>query len=227
MARRAARFNEVAGKSQEKGMRPMLAGGRAAGSEAWNILWPRAARAWLRQYLLWRTRRRSKLLSPYHDAGRDGMPRRRQYKRRGRLFKWSHHTVAIGNIVVLVLLGCRRESQRPPEAVYSGIEKEFISGELSKAQQHSDEAYQHFESSRPDWAAPLRLELAKVLIYQGKNHDALDLLQQPLPAGSTIESEVNRKIFRSIAEAGLGHFDDAEKNVLEAERQCPEGPLRA
>jgi CHAT domain-containing protein/Flp pilus assembly protein TadD len=111
--------------------------------------------------------------------------------------------------------------------VYLGIEKEFVSGELSKANQHSEEAYRRFESSRPDWAATFRLELAKVLIYQGKNRDALVILQQPLPAGSTVESEANRNIFRSIAEVGLGHFDDAEKAVLEAERQCPEGALRA
>jgi tetratricopeptide (TPR) repeat protein len=111
--------------------------------------------------------------------------------------------------------------------VYAGIEKEFLSGDLSNASQHSREAYLRFESSRPDWAATFRLELAKVLVYQGKNHDSLDLLQQPLPAGSAPESEVNRKIFRSIAEAGLGHFDDAEKTALEAERQCPEGLLRA
>ncbi len=111
--------------------------------------------------------------------------------------------------------------------MYAGIEKEFLSGELSQAQQHSEEAYRRFESSRPDWAVTFRLELAKVLIYQGKNHDALDLLQQHLPADSTLESEVSRKIFRSIAEASLGHLDDAEKTVLEAERQCPEGVLRA
>jgi CHAT domain-containing protein/tetratricopeptide (TPR) repeat protein len=111
--------------------------------------------------------------------------------------------------------------------VYAGIEKEFLSGDLSKANQHSEEAYRRFETSRPDWAATFRLELTKVLIYQGKNHDSLDLLQQSFPAGSSPESEVNRKMFRSIAEAGLGHFDDAEKTVLEAERQCPEGVLRA
>ena len=111
--------------------------------------------------------------------------------------------------------------------MYAGIEQEFLSGELSKANQHSEEAYRHFESSRPDWAATFRLELAKVLIYQGKSRDSLALLQQPLPAHSTIESEVRRNIFRSIAEAWLGNFDDAEETVLEAERQCPEGALHA
>ena len=57
---------------------------RAAGSKAGNVLWSRAARAWLRQYLLWRTRCRSQFLPVDHDADRDGMPRRRQYKRRHR-----------------------------------------------------------------------------------------------------------------------------------------------
>jgi CHAT domain-containing protein/Flp pilus assembly protein TadD len=155
------------------------------------------------------------------------MPRRRQYKRRVGLFKWLHHPIAAGSIVVLASIGCRREPQTTPETLYAGIEREFVSGELSQANQHSEEAYRRFESSRPDWAATFRLELAKVLTYQGKDHDALDLLQQPLPAGSSRESEVNRKIFRSIAEVGLGRFDDAEKTALEAERQCPEGALLA
>jgi CHAT domain-containing protein/tetratricopeptide (TPR) repeat protein len=111
--------------------------------------------------------------------------------------------------------------------VYASIEKEFRSGELSKARLHSEEAYRRFESSRPDWAATFRLELAKVLIYQGKGRDSLALLDQSLPTHSTIESKVRQKIFRSIAEAWLGHFDDAEKTVIEADLLCPEGPMRA
>src|ERR1700757_4276553 len=110
MARRATRFDEVAGKSQEKGIRPMLAGGRAAGSKAWNVLWSRAARAWLRQYLLWGTHHLSKLIPATHVADRNGMPRRRQHKRRVSLLKWFYDAVAIGSIVVLVSIGCRRES---------------------------------------------------------------------------------------------------------------------
>jgi tetratricopeptide (TPR) repeat protein len=117
--------------------------------------------------------------------------------------------------------------QRTPEAVYAGIEKEFLSGELAEAHRDSEEAYRRFESNRPDWAARFRLELAQVLIYQGESRDALNLLQESLPRNSAIESEVNQKIFRSIAEANLGKFDDAEKTALEAENQCPEGSIRA
>jgi CHAT domain-containing protein/Flp pilus assembly protein TadD len=111
--------------------------------------------------------------------------------------------------------------------VYDGIEKEFISGDLPKAREHAEEASRRFESSRPDWAASFRIELAKVLIYQGKSGEALPLLQLPLPAYSGIESQVRRKIFLSIAQVRMGHFDQAEQTVLQAEQQCPEGALHA
>jgi CHAT domain-containing protein/Flp pilus assembly protein TadD len=124
-------------------------------------------------------------------------------------------------------VGCKREAQIKPDAVYGEIEKKFISGDLSQAREQSQEAYQRFEGSRPDWAAVFRIELGKVLIYQGKSGDALQLLQQPLPVQSDLESQVKRNIFLSIAEARLGHLDRAEQPLREAERQCPEGSLRA
>jgi CHAT domain-containing protein len=130
--------------------------------------------------------------------------------------------VALG---LLSCLGCRHQST--PEAIYSGIEKQLVSGELSKAQEQSRQAYESFGSSRPEWKATFRIEFAKILIYQGQSSEALALLQQPLPANSTIETQVNRNIFLSIAQARLGHLDQAEQILLEAERQYPEGPLRA
>src|ERR1700733_484407 len=135
--------------------------------------------------------------------------------------------LATGIVVFLACIGCRRESQKPPAAVYSAIEKEFLSGELSRARQQSEEAYQRFDLSRPDWAVRFRLELAKVLIYQGQSHDSLVLLEQPLPAHSPIESEVRRENFLALAQVSLGHFDEAERTVLEAERQCPNNVIRA
>lgn len=130
--------------------------------------------------------------------------------------------VALG---LLSCLGCRHQST--PEAIYSSIEKQLISGELSKAQEQSRQAYESFGSGRPEWKATFRIEFAKILIYQGQSSEALALLQQPLPANSNIETQVNRNIFLSIALARLGHLDQAEQILLEAERQYPEGPLRA
>jgi CHAT domain-containing protein/Tfp pilus assembly protein PilF len=73
---------------------------------------------------------------------------------------------------------------------------------------------------------PFRLELAKILIWQGENGDALTLLRQPLPEHSSVESQVRQKILLSIAQARLGHLDQAEQTISDAEKQCPEGPLR-
>jgi CHAT domain-containing protein len=124
-------------------------------------------------------------------------------------------------------IGCKRETQAKPDVVFSEIEKKFIAGDLPHAREQSQEAYQRFEGSRPDWAAAFRIELGKVLIYQGENGAALTLLQQPLPVQSDLESQVKRNIYLSIAEARLGHLDQAEQTLQAAERQCPEGTLRA
>jgi CHAT domain-containing protein/Flp pilus assembly protein TadD len=125
------------------------------------------------------------------------------------------------------MVGCKKTPQRTPNEIYGEIEKQFITGELSKARDQSQEAYLHFKSSRPDWAATFRLELAKVLIYQGKSSDALILLQKSLPVQSTVESNVIQKVFLSIAQARLGHIDQAEDNLVEAERECPNPSLCA
>ena len=103
----------------------------------------------------------------------------------------------------------------------------MVSGELAKARDQSKEEYQYYEDSRPDLAAIFRVELGKVLIYQGESGDALSLLQQSLPPQSSIELQVRRNIFISIAEARLGHLDEAEQALSEAERQCSECSLRA
>jgi CHAT domain-containing protein/Flp pilus assembly protein TadD len=111
--------------------------------------------------------------------------------------------------------------------LYEQIDREFATGELSKANELSRNAYIRFESTRPDWSAAFRLELAKILIYQGKSADALVLLEQPLPNGSQIHSEARQKILLSIAYARVGHLDQAEQALVDAERLHPEGQLRA
>jgi hypothetical protein len=117
-------------------------------------------------------------------------------------------------------VGCQRKAQATSNQIYEQIEREFLSGELSKAQTHSEEAYQRLEANQPDLAGPFRVELAKILIYQGKSSDALPLLESPISAHSNIEFEVRRKVFLSILQARLGHLDQAERTALDAEREC-------
>ena len=112
-----------------------------------------------------------------------------------------------------------------PDSVYAEIEQKLIAGELSDAQVQAKQAYEYFKVRRPDWGDNLRIELGKVLIYQGESAEALMLLQQPLPAQSNLDFQVRRNIFLAIAQARLGHLDQAEQTLLEAEHQCPQGNL--
>jgi CHAT domain-containing protein len=104
--------------------------------------------------------------------------------------------------------------------MYRQIEQEFVSGELAKARTHCEELYGHLAKNQPDLAVPFRIELAKILIYQGQSGDALPLLEPPIRDRSNIEFEVRRKVFLSILQARLGHIDQAEQTVLEAEHEC-------
>ncbi len=130
-------------------------------------------------------------------------------------------------MLLLPCIGCRRKSQISPDATYEQIEKELISGELSRARDHSEQAYRLFDLGQPNRAATFRIELAKVLIYQGESGDAVALLLQPLPKDSSTELIVRQKIFLSIAQARIGNLSQAEQTVLEAEHECPEGGLHA
>ena len=121
---------------------------------------------------------------------------------------------------MLVSSGCRRETQTTASSIYGEIEKEFVLGNLPTALEHSNQASRRFEVSSPHWAATFRLESAKILIWQGDNRDAFTLLQKTLPENSSTELAVRRKALLSIAQARLGHLDQAEVIVLEAAREC-------
>jgi len=119
-----------------------------------------------------------------------------------------------------VCVGCRRKAQATSDQIYDQIEREFVSGDLSKARTHSEEAYRRMEANQPELAVPFRIELAKILIYQGKSSDALPLLESPIRDYSNPKFEVRRKVFLSILQARLRHLDQAEQTVLDAERGC-------
>src|SRR5580698_9803856 len=155
----------------------MFPGGRSGGSKARKLFRPRCARTWLWERLSRGVDRMSRPFPPHDDPNRDGMSRRRDCKHRNRLFQWISYpitqicrrtpvAVALG---LLSCLGCRQQST--PEAIYSSIEKQLISGELSKAQEQSRQAYESFGSGRPEWKATFRIEFAKILIYQGQSSE--------------------------------------------------------
>ncbi len=107
-----------------------------------------------------------------------------------------------------------------PDAVYRAIEQEFTSGNLSRARELSEQAYGRFQPDGSVWNSTFRMELAKVLVYQGESARAFTLLEQPLPAHPGVEAEVRRKTILSIAQVSLGHPDAAEATAREAEVEC-------
>jgi CHAT domain-containing protein len=111
--------------------------------------------------------------------------------------------------------------------MYERIEREFNSGDLSKALEDSEETYRKLETSNIDKADIFCLETAKILIWQGDSKGAFTLLQQPLPGRGGAELDIRRKMLLSIAQARVGQLDQAEKTILEAEDQSSEGLLRS
>lgn len=129
---------------------------------------------------------------------------------------------------MLIAVGCRRGDRvRSPEAQYRAVEGEFLAGELSRAERDAAQGYQRFGVEQPWWGGRFRLEWAKVLIYEGKNGEALPLLEQLPPVGLGVEAEVRRLTLLTIAEVRLGHVAEGEAALAAAEKECPEGPLRA
>src|SRR5260370_24553199 len=155
----------------------MFPGGQASGGEARKFLWARDTRSRLWQHIFGRVVGQSSCLPTDHDSAGDGMRQRRNDERRNLRFKWGYLSVKIGSTVLLVCIGCRHERQVTPDATYNGIEKEFISGNLPAAREKAEETHRRFESSSPDWAARVRLGLAKVLVYQSQSAEGLPRLQ--------------------------------------------------
>src|SRR5260370_5306382 len=221
MAEVTVRLAAVSGRTREERVRPMLPGGRSTGSKGCELGWSRDLRARIRQYLSFRTDPRSKFFPADHDADGTRMPGGRDPELRHCRFQWLSHSIAVKILVFLACIGCRREPQMRPDGVYAQIEKKLIAGELSNAREESKQAYEYFKSIRPDWAATFRVELGKVLIYQGESGDALALLQQPFPAQSSIESQVRRNIFLAIAQARCRYYTPADKTPSKC---CPARP---
>src|SRR5260370_30275358 len=203
MAQGTVRLAAVSGRTREERVRPMLPGGRSTGSKGCELGWSRDLRARIRQYLSFRIDPRSKFFPADHDADGTRMPGGRDPELRNSRFQWRSHAIAVAAIATVVCIGCKHRSENAHDAVYAEIEKNFISGDLSKASEQAQEAYRNFQSSDSEWASMFRIELAKVLIYQGKTGDALVLLELPLATHATIDAEVKRGIFLSISHARL------------------------
>src|SRR5450756_679795 len=179
----------------------MFPGGPGRGSEGRKFFWPHHARPGFWKSLFWRIDRLSRTLSPHHAPGRDGLRCRRDLGRGNRGCKRCYRTVAIGSLALFLLVGCEHRPQQSPQAVYNSIEQRFIAGELQNAREQATEAQRRFETIDPVWASVFRIELAKILIWQGEYSGALTLLQTPLPSHADDEWKIRQKVFLSLVQS--------------------------
>jgi CHAT domain-containing protein/Tfp pilus assembly protein PilF len=115
-------------------------------------------------------------------------------------------------------LGCGRQPQPSPEALYESAHTEFEHGDLLAAQREA-QAYQQYEQTKPEWAGRLRVLQAEVLLWRGMNQNAIVLLNPELPASlSSDEAAVRRKIIQGLACCSLEQFPQAEQYLAEAEK---------
>jgi CHAT domain-containing protein len=91
-------------------------------------------------------------------------------------------------------------------------------GEIPAALQESDLALQRFPSKETEWYWRFRVLKAEILDVQGREREALDLLQEELPPSfATSEVAVRRKYTQASANASLRLLKEADGDLAEAQ----------
>jgi len=119
------------------------------------------------------------------------------------------------------LAGCHRpqqsQPQQTPQALYDAVRLQYVHGDLPGSQSAADQAVARFAGQDPAWEWKFRFLEASIRMNQGKNAEALALLQSPLPASlANPDYAIQRYSFRGVALARLGNLGDGEKEVQQA-----------
>jgi CHAT domain-containing protein/Tfp pilus assembly protein PilF len=91
---------------------------------------------------------------------------------------------------------------------------------MAAAEAEAQLGYNEFHSLSPDWAWKFTLLRARVLFWRGMNSDVLALLASEREPPIDSELEVKKKRLEGAAYASLRKFEDAERNLREAEGIC-------
>jgi CHAT domain-containing protein len=106
-----------------------------------------------------------------------------------------------------------------PLSVYSEIESRILHGELAPALAEANRAIERYGGRSQEWDWRFRVLKAQILISQSAPEEALSLLKANLPASlASSETAVKKPMFEGIAHTYDQRFEDAEKEIAEAER---------
>jgi CHAT domain-containing protein len=114
-------------------------------------------------------------------------------------------------------IACRTPQE--PLGVYNEIEAKILHGELATALAESNRAIQKYGARNQEWDWRFRLLKAQILISQSAPEEALSLLKGTLPAFlASSDIAVKKSMFQGIAHTYDQKFEDANKEIAEAER---------
>lgn len=118
-------------------------------------------------------------------------------------------SMALGSI------GCRHASS--PDASLLQIREEVRRGQLDVALREVDAAYAKYRTNG-EWGARLLVQKAHILVLRGSYSEALQLLNDSLPASlQSSDTEVQRKMLVGLAHSYLQEFELSDQALSEAE----------
>jgi CHAT domain-containing protein len=136
--------------------------------------------------------------------------------------RWLRKVLPLSGIVCL--LSCH--SRNNPETAFDHARQIFRRGEIAEAAREADKSYREFRGKDPQWSWKFLLLEAKALEWQGKNQDALALMNAepvPPPAG---ELALQKLVLEGSAYAALSNGPEGDKKLAEAELLCASADFR-
>ena len=198
----------------------MFAGNRGERTISRKTVWPCSRNSGNRESVPRRIAGGSHLVSNHRNALRTGLhdpgigERKRGQRRRQRL------SVAFAWALAVLAAACSGKYPNPQRTV-SEIHSAMLRGDLEEAKDSAERAYLHFFDRDPQWAWKFRMLEAEVMGLQGSNKELLQLLDSDLPVSlSQGDLGVQRHMFRALAFARLGRFQEADRNLSDSLHGC-------
>jgi CHAT domain-containing protein len=119
-------------------------------------------------------------------------------------------------------LGCNRQDN--PQVLFQHAQQTIRHGELIRAQDEAEQGYKRFHTANPEWARRFQVLEAEALLLRGMYSQGLSLLESDPRLSDTKTTIIEVLVLKSVAQARLHRFSDAEQNIRRAEEACGKSP---
>lgn len=123
------------------------------------------------------------------------------------------------------MTSCKDRWGADPNRLSAHIEKLFIQGNLTDAENEARLARQRFSKHSPEWEWRFRVSEAKYLLWQGRNADVLAEFSNAKPPYSLAADIVlEQALTQAVAYARLGNMESANEKLHAAQQLTVEQP---